>query len=200
MHKCAFVHLNFCKWRQFGNYEIIGILCILSIITGLNFYFDPYLNIHKYFSVFVIFDAVCVRENGSERVDRVCAWVCAMLSFVIKFSEKCWHQRFLMLFLIWYNSKLWSRITFCTLLLDKLLFLNMVDFSSYFFHVCCFFPSPIQCTFENHTQSFYFPCSIHRFHYGVFPVYCVVTVFGPEQLIFGYPKENLMEILFFFFY
>lgn len=44
MHKCAVAHLNLCKWRQFGNYEIIGIPCISSIMTGLNFYFNPYAN------------------------------------------------------------------------------------------------------------------------------------------------------------
>lgn len=137
MHKCAaaVVHLNFCKWRQFGNYEIIGIPCISSIITGLNFYFDPFIPCYYCFQCYLY-----EWESVGERVGCKCVCVC---SFVTTFSEKCRLQRFWMLFLIWYNSKLWSRMTFCTLSLNKLLFLSWLTYFLIFFQCLfiylCFF-------------------------------------------------------------
>lgn len=92
----------FCAFQIFANednYEIIGILCISSIITGLNFYFDPFRTQTQIFSMLLLYSMLCV-----------CAL--ARVHLLQNSQKKCRLQRFLMLFLIWYNSKLWSQMNF----------------------------------------------------------------------------------------
>lgn len=184
---CAFKFLQMKTIRQLWNYW-----------NSLHF-------IYNYWSEFLFWSVL--KHTFTQIFPCCCYFLCYMYglgvcvrSFVTTFSEKCRLQRFFMLFLIWYNSKLWSRITFCTLLLDKLLFFPwLIFFFSFFPRLCiylfvCFF---LFFSLSN-SHSIYniylreknrFPLQYTGFSMHFFPVHCVAASW-PGAINLRLPKRK----------